>query len=118
MKVRIPNNNGGMNQQQMLKKIQEMQENMATLQADLDAREYTGTAGGGMVSVTVNGKHEVLSVKIKPEALEECEGDPEMLEDFVTLAVNEAIGTAVKTSENEMGEITSGLNIPGIPGLF
>ncbi len=118
MKVRIPNNNGGMNQQQMLKKVQQMQEDMATLQADLDEREYTASAGGDMVSVTVTGKHEVVSVKIKPEALEECEGDPEMLEDFITIAFNEAISNAVKTSEDEMGAITSGLNIPGMNGLF
>lgn len=118
MKVRIPNQNGGMSQQQMLKKVQQMQEDMATLQADLDEREFSGTAGGGMVSVTVNGKHEVLSVKIKPEALQECEGDPEMLEDFITIAVNEAISTASKVSEEEMGAITGSLNIPGMPGMF
>ena len=114
MKVRIPNANGGMNQQQMLKKVQQMQEDMANLQADLDEREYTASAGGDMVSVTVNGKHEVKSISIKPEALEECEGDPEMLEDFLILALNEAIGNATSTSEKEMGAITSGLNIPGM----
>ena len=118
MKVRIPNANGGMSQQQMLKKVQQMQEDMATLQADLDEREYTASAGGDMVTVTVNGKHEVKSIKIKSEALEECEGDPEMLEDFLTIALNEAISTAVKTGEEEMGAITSGLNIPGMPGMF
>lgn len=118
MKVRIPNANGGMSQQQMLKKVQQMQEDMATLQADLDEREYTASAGGDMVTVTVNGKHEVKSIKIKPEALEECEGDPEMLEDFLTIALNEAISTAVKTGEDEMSAITSGLNIPGMPGMF
>ncbi len=114
MKVRIPNANGGMNQQQMLKRVQQMQEDMATLQADLDEREYTASAGGDMVTVTVNGKHEVKSISIKPEALEECEGDPEMLEDFLIIALNEAIGTAASTSEKEMGAITSGLNIPGM----
>lgn len=118
MKVRIPNQNGGMNQQQMLKKVQQMQEDMATLQADLDEREYSAEAGGGLVSVTVTGKHEVKAVNIKPEALEECEGDPEMLEDFLILALNEAISKAVKTSEEEMGKITSGLSIPGMPGMF
>lgn len=118
MKVRIPNQNSGMNQQQMLKKVQQMQEDMANLQADLDEREYTAAAGGGMVSVTVTGKHEVKAINIKPEALEECEGDPEMLEDFLIIALNEAISTAIKTSENEMGAITSGLNIPGMPGMF
>lgn len=118
MKVRIPNANGGMSQQQMLKKVQQMQEDMATLQAELDEREYTASAGGDMVTVTVNGKHEVKSVKIKPEALEECDGDPEMLEDFITIAVNEAIGTATSTSEKEMSALTSGLNLPGMPGMF
>lgn len=118
MKVRIPNQNGGMSQQQMLKKVQQMQEDMANLQADLDEREYTAEAGGGLVSVTVTGKHEVKSINIKPEALEECEGDPEMLEDFLTIALNEAISNAVKTGEEEMGAITSGLNIPGMPGMF
>lgn len=118
MKVRIPNSNGGMSQQQMLKKVQQMQTDMANLQEDLDSREFSGSAGGDMVSVTVNGKHEVLAVKIKPEALEECEGDPEMLEDFVTIAVNEAISKAVKTSEEEMGAITGGLNLPGMGGMF
>jgi DNA-binding YbaB/EbfC family protein len=118
MKVRIPNANGGMSQQQMLKKVQQMQEDMANLQADLDEREYTASAGGDMVTVTVNGKHEIKSINIKPEALEECQGDPEMLEDFLTIALNEAISTAVKTSEEEMGAITSGLSLPGMPGMF
>lgn len=118
MKVRIPNQNGGMNQQQMLRKVQQMQEDMANLQADLDEREYSAEAGGGLVSVTVTGKHEIKSINIKPEALEECEGDPEMLEDFLMIALNEAISTAVSTSENEMNAITSGLNIPGLPGMF
>ncbi len=114
MKVRIPNQNGGMSQQQMLKKVQQMQEDMANLQADLDEREYSAEAGGGMVSVTVTGKHEVKAINIKPEALEECEGDPEMLEDFLIIALNDAISKAVKNSEEEMGAITSGLNIPGM----
>ena len=118
MKVRIPNQNGGMNQQQMLKKVQQMQEDMANLQEDLDSREFEGKAGGDMVSVTVTGKHEVVSVKIKPAVLEECDGDPEMIEDFITIAVNEAITKAVKTQEEEMGAITSGLNLPGMPGIF
>ena len=118
MKVRIPNANGGMSQQQMLKKVQQMQEDMANLQADLDEREYTASAGGDMVTVTVTGKHEVKSVKIKPEALEECDGDPEMLEDFLTIALTQAISTAVKTGEEEMSAVTSGLNIPGLPGMF
>lgn len=118
MKVRIQNSNGGMSQQQMLKKVQQMQDDMAALQEDLDEREYTASAGGDTVTVTINGKHEVKSLKIKPEALAECDGDPEMLEDYIIIALNEAISTAVKTSEDEMGAITGSLNIPGMPGLF
>ena len=91
-----------------------MQEDMANLQADLDEREYTATSGGGAVSVTVNGKHEITNLKISADAIDP--EDTEMLEDLVTVAVNEAISTAAKTSEEEMGKITGGLNIPGMPG--
>ena len=110
MKVRIPNSGGG-NMNQMLKQAQKMQEDMAVLQEDLENREYTASAGGGMVSVTVDGKHYIKSIKINPEAVDP--EDVEMLEDFVTVAVNEAVGNAIKTAEQEMGAITGGLNIPG-----
>jgi DNA-binding YbaB/EbfC family protein len=100
----------------MLKQVQQMQEDMANLQADLDEREYTATAGGGMISVTVNGKHEIKELKINPDAIDPEE--PEMLEDLITVAINEAIANATKTSEDEMGALTGGLNIPGMPGLF
>ena len=114
MKVRIPNQ--GPSRGDMLKQVQKMQEDMANLQADLDEREFTATAGGGMISVTVNGKHEVKELKISPDAIDPEE--PEMLEDLITVALNEAIANATKTSEEEMGAITGGLNIPGMPGLF
>ncbi|MBQ3562491.1 MAG: YbaB/EbfC family nucleoid-associated protein [Clostridia bacterium] len=114
MKVRIPNQ--GPSRNDMLKQVQKMQEDMANLQEDLDAREYTATSGGGMISVTVNGKHEITELKINPDAIDPEE--PEMLEDLITVAINEAIATATKTSEDEMGAITGGLNIPGMPGLF
>lgn len=114
MKVRIPNQ--GPSRGDMLKQVQKMQEDMANLQADLDEREFTATSGGGMISVTVNGKHEVLELKISPEAMDPDE--PEMLEDLITVALNEAIANATKTSEEEMGAITGGLNIPGMPGMF
>ena len=113
MKVRLPS---GPSRNDMLKQVQQMQEDMANLQADLDEREYTATSGGGMISVTVNGKHEIKELKINPDAIDPEE--PEMLEDLITVAVNEAIATATKTSEDEMGAITGGLNIPGMPGLF
>lgn len=110
MKVRIPNS-GGSNMQDMLKKAQKMQEDMAVLQGDLENREYTATSGGGMVSVTVDGKHLIKSIKINPEAVDT--DDIEMLEDFITIAVNEAVNNAISTAEEEMGAITFGLNIPG-----
>lgn len=111
MKVRLPNNGGG-NMNQMLAKAQKMQADMQSLQADLEQREYTAVAGGGMVEITVDGKHLVKSVKINPEAVDT--DDIEMLEDFITIAFNEAVGKAMEESEQEMGAITSGLNLPGM----
>ncbi len=112
MKVRIPNSGGPGNMNQMLKQAQKMQEDMANLQEDLEGRTYTASSGGGLVEVTVNGKHLIESVKIKPEAVDP--DDAEMLEDLVTVAVNEAIGNAMKAAEEEMGAITGGMNLPGL----
>ena len=112
MKVRIPNSGGPGNMNQMLKQAQKMQADMAALQEDLENREFSATSGGGMVEVTVDGTHLIKSIKINPDAVDP--EDIEMLEDFVTLAVNEAISNAIKTSEEEMGAITGGLNMPGM----
>ncbi len=112
MKVRIPNSGGPGNMNQMLKQAQKMQEDMATLQEDLEARTYTASSGGGMIEVTINGKHMVEKITINPDAVDP--EDTEMLEDLITVAVNEAIGNAIKTSEEEMGAITGGLNMPGL----
>ncbi|MBQ2746154.1 MAG: YbaB/EbfC family nucleoid-associated protein [Clostridia bacterium] len=111
MKCRIPNSGGG-NMNAMLKQAQKMQEDMAALQEDLENREYTASSGGGLVSVTVDGKHLIKSIKINPDAVDP--DDSEMLEDLVTVAVNEAISKAIKTAEEEMGAITGGLNVPGL----
>lgn len=112
MKVRLPGSGGAGNMQQMLKQAQKMQQDMAALQEDIEQREFTAVSGGGAVSVTVDGKHTVKEIKIKPEIVDP--DDVEMLEDLITVAVNEAIANAVKTSEDEMGAITSGLNMPGL----
>ena len=112
MKVRLPGSGGAGNMQQMLKQAQKMQQDMAALQEDIEQREFTAVSGGGAVSVTVDGKHTVKEIKIKPEIVDPDEG--EMLEDLITVAVNEAIANAVKTSEDEMGAITGGLNMPGL----
>ena len=111
MKVRLPNNGGG-NMNQMLKQAQKMQEDMQNLQEDLEQREYSATSGGGLVEVTVDGKHFIKSIKINPDAVDP--DDSEMLEDLVTVAVNEAIGNAIRNSEEEMSAITGGLNLPGM----
>lgn len=112
MKVRLPGSGGAGNMQQMLKQAQKMQQDMAALQEDIEQREFTAVSGGGAVSVTVDGKHTVKEIKIKPEIVDP--DDVEMLEDLITVAVNEAIVNAVKTSEDEMGAITGGLNMPGL----
>lgn len=112
MKVRIPNSGGPGNMNQMLKQAQKMQEDMAALQADLEEREFTAASGGGMIEVTVDGKHLVKSIKINPDAVDP--DDVEMLEDLITVAINEAVSNAIKTSEEEMGAITGGLNMPGL----
>ena len=98
--------------QSLLKQAQKMQDDMAALQDDLEQREYTASAGGSMVEATVNGKHEVKSVKINPDVVDP--DDVEMLEDLVAAAVNEAIRAAAAESETEMGKITGGMNIPGM----
>ena len=112
MKVRLPNSGAPGNMQQMLKQAQKMQADMQNLQADLEGREYTANAGGGLVEVTVDGKHTLKAVKINPEAVDL--DDIEMLEDFITIAVNEAIGKAIAESDEEKGAITGGLNMPGM----
>ena len=112
MKVRIPNSGGVGNMNQMLKQAQKMQEDMTALQADLEQREYSASSGGGMVEVTVDGKHLVKSIKINPDIIDP--EDSEMLEDLITVAINEAISNAIKTAEEEMGAITGGLNMPGL----
>ena len=89
-----------------------MHEDTANLQADLEQREYTAVSGGGMVTVTVDGKHLIKSIKINPDAVDP--DDAEMLEDLVTVAVNEAINKAISNAEEEMGAVTGGLNIPGM----
>ena len=105
---------GGMgNMQQMLKQAQKMQQDMAKAQEELAQAEIEASAGGGMVTAKVNGKRELLSISIKPEAVDP--DDVEMLEDMVMAAVNEALRTAAETVEREMGKLTGGM---GMPGLF
>jgi len=102
-----------MDMNQMLKQVQQMQAEMERLQAEAAAEVVEASAGGGMVTVKANGAREIVSIAIKPEAIDSA--DPEMLEDLVLFAVRDAMGKADKYSAEKMGEITKGL--PPIPGL-
>ena len=112
MKARMPQGFGRPDPNAMMRQVQKMQENIRTKQEELEAKEYTGTASGEMVSVTMNGKHEVVAVSIKPEAVDP--EDIEMLEDLIAAAVNSAVSAVDKDSEEEMSKLTGGLNIPGL----
>ena len=103
---------GGMNQAAMMKQVQKMQQDMLRMQEEMENKTYTATAGGGMVSATVNGKHELLNLEIKPEAVDP--DDVEMLQDIVIAAVNEAMRTADADSANNMSKLTGGLNLGGL----
>ncbi len=116
MKVRIPQQGmGGGNMQSMLKQAQQMQEDMAAKQAELEEKEYDISAGGGVVNVKINGKKELLSVKIDPEVVDP--DDVETLEDLIVAAVNEAIKTVETTASEEMQKITGALGLGGLGGL-
>ena len=116
MKVRIPQGMGGGNMQSMLKQAQKMQEDMAAMQAELETREYEVASGGGVVSVKINGKKEILSVKLAEEIVDP--DDIETLEDLIVAGVNEAIKKVEADASAEMSRITGGMNIPGVGGLF
>ena len=120
MKVRLPQGMGGgpSNMQAMLKQAQKMQEDMAAKQEELEAREYEVSAGGGVVNVKINGKKEILSVKLSEEIVDP--DDIETLEDLVVAAVNEAIKKVESTASAEMQAITGnvGLGGMGLGGLF
>lgn len=94
----------------MIKQAQKMQADMEKTQAELQEKEYTATAGGGVVSATVDGKHTLKALTIDPEAVDP--DDVEMLQDMVIAAVNEAIRTAMDDMSASMGKITSGMNLP------
>ena len=111
MKARIPGQNN-MSRNDMMQRIQKMQEDMQAKQEEVENTDFTAGAGGDLVEVTVNGKHEVQSIKIKPEAVDP--DDVEMLEDFLTIAFNEAVRKANDAMEREMNSVSGGLNIPGL----
>ena len=103
---------GGMNQAAMMKQAQKMQQEMLRMQEEMENKTYSATSGGGMITATVNGKHEVVDLKIDPEAVDP--DDVEMLQDMVIAAVNEAMRTADADAANNMSRLTGGLNLGGM----
>ena len=100
---------GGFNMN-MIKQAQKMQQDMQKMQEELENKEYTAQAGGGVVSATVSGKHELKSLAIDHEAVDP--EDVEMLQDLIVAAVNEAMRTASSDAAASMGQLTGGLNLP------
>ena len=103
---------GGMNQAAMMKQAQKMQQELLRMQEEQENKTYTAKAGGGMVSATVNGKHELTALEINPEAVDP--DDVEMLQDMVIAAVNEAMRTADADAAQNMSRLTGGLNLGGM----
>lgn len=114
MKARLPAGYGGGpgNIQQIAQQAQKMQADMERITAELEEKEYTVTSGGNAVSVTVTGKNEVKNISIQPEVVDP--DDIEMLADMIMAAVNEALRMAAAEKESRIGNVTGGLNIPGL----
>ncbi len=101
---------GGMGN--LMKQAQQMQQKMLKLQEEIAKRTLDASVGGGMVTVTVNGKSEVLRIKIEPQVVDP--NDVEMLEDLIVAGVNEALRKAQEMVSEEMSKLTGGLKIPGL----
>ena len=105
----IPGMGGGMNMN-LLKQAQKMQQDMMKMQQELQEKEYTAAAGGGVVTAVVNGKHELKNLEIDPEAVDP--DDVEMLQDLIVAAVNEAMRSADNDASSSMQKLTGGLGLP------
>ena len=103
---------GGMRQNDLMKQAQKMQQDMMKMQEELDNRVYAATAGGGVVKAEVNGKRELLSLTIDPEAVDP--DDVEMLQDMILAAVNTALRDAERTASESMAKVTGGLGGLGL----
>lgn len=113
MKARIPKTGGGaQNMNQMIRQAQKMQDEITVLQEDIEARDFSATAGGGAVEVTLTGKKIIKSLTLKPEIVDP--EDIEMLQDLIISAINEAVNNIETTTESEMSKITGGVSLPGL----
>ncbi len=107
---------GGANMNNLMKQAQKMQRQMEEMQKELEVSEFEGSAGGGAVTVKVSGKKELVSVKIRPEAVDP--DDVEMLEDLIMAAANEALRSVDSYSSGKMSGLTGGMGgLGGMPGL-
>ena len=112
-KSRIPMGMGmGGNMNSMIKQAQKMQQDMMKMQEEMEQTEFEATSGGGVVTVKMSGKKELVSVSIKPEAVDP--DDVEMLEDLILTALNDVLSKVDSANANKMNSITGGLNIPGL----
>lgn len=114
MKARLPKQNmgGAQNMNAMIRQAQKMQDEITTLQEDIENREFSATSGGGAVSVVVTGKKIIKSLTINKEVVDP--EDVEMLQDLVISAINEAVNQVENTTETEMSKITGGVSLPGL----
>jgi nucleoid-associated protein EbfC len=101
-----------LNMNKMMKQVQDMQKNMEKVQEEVAQRTVDASAGGGAVKVVANGKQEIISIEIKPEAIDP--EDAEMLQDLILAAVNEAVRKSQDMMSQEMGKLTGGMKIPGL----
>ncbi|MEA4832012.1 Nucleoid-associated protein [bioreactor metagenome] len=118
MKARLPEGmgKGPANMNTMIRQAQKMQEDIAVLQEELDAKEYEIASGGGVCKIKINGKKEILSVTLDPVVIDP--DDAETLQDIIVAGVNEAIKRVEETNSKEMQKITGNLSMPGVPGMF
>ena len=96
----------------LLKQAQQMQQKISTLQKELEARELETSTGGGMIKIKINGKQEIIDIEIAKESMED--NDPEMLQEMLKTAVNQAIKESQDMVSSAMSKVTGGINIPGL----
>lgn len=101
-----------MNMGEIMKQAQQFQQQLSKVQQELGDKTVTGSAGGGMVTVTFNGRSELVDIKIEPEAV--TPDDVQMLQDLVRSAVNDGLVKSKQLGQSELGKLTGGMNIPGL----
>lgn len=108
----FPGLGGGANMNNLMKTAQKFQQQMEEMQKQLETKTYEEKAGGGAISVVVNGKRQLVDIKISPDAVDP--DDVEMLQDLIITACNAALRRAEEDTANQMGKLTGGLNVPGM----